>query len=166
MTDTNFTPPIEPFAPAPPPVPPAPPAHPVPPEPISAGDERTWGMLSHLSVLLNLATGFGGPIAALIIYLVYKERSRFVAYHALQALVFQLIWWVGGGALTGIAWGITGVLSAVLIGVICIPLACLVTLLPIASLVYGVVGAVQCSQGQDFRYWLIGDWVRGTLTGN
>jgi hypothetical protein len=24
---------------------------------------------------------------------------------------------------------------------------------------------VQCSQGQDFRYWLVGDWVRGTLTG-
>ena len=33
-----------------------------------------------------------------------------------------------------------------------------------AALVYGVVGAIQCSQGQDFRYWLVGDWVRGTIT--
>ena len=32
------------------------------------------------------------------------------------------------------------------------------------SLVYGVVGGIQASQGQDFRYWLVGDWVRGILT--
>jgi hypothetical protein len=78
-----------------------------PSQPMAPGDERTWAMLSHLSVLLNLVTGFGGPIAALIIYLVYKDRSRLVAYHALQAMIFQLIWWVGGGALAGIAWAVS-----------------------------------------------------------
>jgi len=132
---------------------------------MAPGDERTWGMLSHLSVLLNLVTGFGGPIAALIIYLIYKERSRFVAYHALQSLVFQLIWWVGAGAVAGISWAISGALTAVFIGVLCMPLACIFSLLPLGSLVYGIVGAVQTSQGQDFKYWLVGDWVRGTLTG-
>jgi len=135
------------------------------PQPMAPGDERTWGMLSHLSVLLNLVTGFGGPIAALIIYLIYKERSRFVAYHALQSLVFQLIWWVGAGAVAGISWAISGALTAVFIGVLCMPLACIFSLLPLGSLVYGIVGAVQTSQGQDFKYWLVGDWVRGTLTG-
>jgi uncharacterized Tic20 family protein len=132
---------------------------------MAPGDERTWGMLSHLSVLLNLVTGFGGPIGALIIYLIYKERSRFVAYHALQSLVFQLIWWVGAGAVAGISWAISGALTAVFIGVLCMPLACIFSLLPLGSLVYGIVGAVQTSQGQDFKYWLVGDWVRGTLTG-
>jgi len=132
---------------------------------MAPGDERTWAMLSHLSVLLNLVTGFGGPIAALIIYLVYKDRSRYVAYHALQSLVFQLVWWVGGGALAGVSWAVSGVLSAVIIGLLCMPLACVISLLPLAALVYGVVGAVQTSQGQDFKYWLVGDWVRGTLTG-
>jgi len=122
-------------------------------------------MLAHLSVLANLITGFLGPVAAIIIYMVYKDRSRYVAYQSMQSFVFQLVWWVGGGILAGITWAITGVLSAVLIGLICIPLACLVSLLPLAALVYGIVGAVQCSQGQDFRYWLVGDWVRGTLTG-
>jgi len=135
------------------------------PQVMAPGDERTWGMLSHLSVLLNLVTGFGGPIAALIIYLIYKERSRFVAYHALQSLVFQLIWWVGAGAVAGISWAISGALTAVFIGVLCMPLACIFSLLPLGSLVYGIVGAVQTSQGQDFKYWLVGDWVRGTLTG-
>jgi hypothetical protein len=149
----------------PPPAPPTPQVHPAPPSlaPLSTSDERTWAMLAHLSVLANLVTGLLGPVAALIIYLVYKDRSRYVAYHSMQAFVFQLVWWVGGGALSGASWAISGILSAVLIGLFLMPIACLVSLIPIAALVYGVVGAVQCSQGGDFRYWLIGDWVRGTL---
>jgi uncharacterized Tic20 family protein len=126
-------------------------------------------MLAHLSTLLNLATGFGGPIAALVIYLVYKDRSRFVAYHALQAMVFQLIWWFGGGVLIGLMWAIVGLLSTLLVGIVLIPVATCFTpilaLMPVGALVYGVIGAVQVSQGQDFKYWLVGDWMRGTLTG-
>jgi uncharacterized protein len=135
------------------------------PTPLSAGDEHTWAMLAHLSVLANLVTGFLGPIAALLIYLVYKERSRYVAYHSLQSLVFQLVFWIGAGAVAGISWAISGVLSAVLIGLLCMPIACLISIVPLGALVYGIVGAVQVSQGQDFKYWLVGDWVRGTLEG-
>lgn len=123
-------------------------------------------MLAHLSVLANLVTGFLGPIAALAIYLVYKDRSRYVAYHSMQSFVFQLIWWVGGGALTALAWTISGILVVVVfIGCLLMPIALLISAIPIAAIVYGVIGAVQCSQGQDFKYWLIGDWVRGTLEG-
>ena len=159
------------FAAAPVVVPPAPvlPSTPTV-QPLSPGDERTWAMLSHLSVLLNLFTGFGGPIAAFIIYLVYKDRSRYVAYHSLQSLIFQLIWWFGGGMLIGIMWAIVGALSAILIGIVLIPFAILFTLvfamLPLGAIIYGIVGGVQTSQGQDFKYWLIGDWMRGTLTGH
>lgn len=135
------------------------------PESLSPSDERTWAMLAHLTVLANLVTGFLGTVAALVIYLVYKERSRYVAYHSMQAFIFQLVWWIGGGALTGIAWTFTGISSIALIGLLCIPLACLASLVPLGSVVYGIIGAIQCSQGQDFRYWLVGDWVRGTLTG-
>ena len=133
---------------------------------LPTSEERTWAMLAHLSVLANLLTGFLGPVIALIIYLVYKERSRYVAYQSLQAFIFQLIWWVGAGIVAGIAWTISGVLALVLIGCCLMPFALVVSLMPIAALIYGVVGAVQCSQGNDFRYWLIGDWVRGTLTGD
>jgi hypothetical protein len=137
----------------------------LPPAPLSSADEHTWAMLSHLSVLANLVTGFLGPVAALVIYLVFKDRSRYVAYHSMQSFVFQLIWWIGGGALTGIAWAFTGITSIALIGLLCIPLACVVSLIPLGALIYGAIGAVQCSQGQDFRYWMVGDWVRSTLTG-
>ncbi|MBN2145793.1 MAG: DUF4870 domain-containing protein [Anaerolineales bacterium] len=137
----------------------------VPPQPLSPSDERTYAMLAHLSVLANLVTGFLGPVAAIVLYLAYRDRSRYVAYHAMQSFVFQLIWWVGGGILAGIAWTISGVLSAILIGCALMPIAAIISLMPLAALVYGVVGAIQCNQGQDFKYWLIGDWVRGTLTG-
>jgi uncharacterized protein len=137
-----------------------------PPQALSPSDERTWAMLSHLSVLLNLVTGFLGPVAALVIYLIYKDRSRYVAYHSLQSMIFQLIAWIGGGIVAGLAWTISGLLTAILIGCLLMPIALILSLLPLAALVYGVVGAIQTNQGQDFRYWLVGDWVRGTLTGN
>jgi uncharacterized Tic20 family protein len=171
----DVNPPNEPVVPtftAPLPEAPMPVVSPVkanPAQTMSQGDERTWGMLSHLSTLLNLVTGFGGPIAAFVIYIIYKDRSRFVAYHALQAMVFQLIWWFGGGVLIGLMWAVVGVLSAILVGIVLIPVAACITpilaILPVGALVYGIIGAVQVNQGQDFKYWLVGDWVRGALTG-
>jgi len=141
----------------------------IPAQLLSPAEERTWSVLAHLSVLLNLVTGFAGPIAALVIYLIYKDRSRIVAYHALQAMIFQLIWWYGGGLLIGGMWAVVGVLSVIVIGVILIPVALVVTLLfallPIGAVIYGVIAAIQVNQGTDFRYWLVGDWVRSTLTG-
>ncbi len=145
-------------------LPPAPPAPAPPPQRLTESDERTWAMLAHLSILLNLITGFLGIVVALIIYLVYKNRSNYVAYQSMQAFIFQLIWWFGGGLLIGLAWAITGALSIILVGLVLIPLACLLSLIPLAALVYGIVAAVQTNSGQDFKYWLIGDWVRGELT--
>ena len=133
--------------------------------PLTQNEERQWAMVAHLSVLVNLVSGFLGPLVPLIIYILYKERSRYVAYQSLQALIFQLVWWIGGGIITGVAWAVTGVLSAVIIGIICIPLACAISFMPLVALGYGVYAGVQTSQGQDFKYWLIGDWVRPTLTG-
>jgi uncharacterized Tic20 family protein len=147
----------------------APQAHSTPAQPLSPAEERTWSVLAHLSVLLNLVTGFAGPIAALMIYLIYKDRSRKVAYHALQAMIFQLIWWYGGGLLIGAMWAAVGVLSAILIGIVLIPFAILITLflilLPVGAVIYGIIAAIQVNENQDFKYWLVGDWVRSTLTG-
>ena len=136
-----------------------------PPSPLTPEEERQWAMFAHLGVLANLFSGFLGPIVPLAIYMIYKDRSRYVAYQSLQGLVFQLIWWVGGGALTGIAWTITGTLSAFIIGLICIPFACIISAMPLVALVYGTYAGIQCNQGQDFKYWLIGDWFRSTLIG-
>lgn len=124
-------------------------------------------MVAHVSVLLNLVTGFLGVVAALVIYIIFKDRSRFVAYQAMQAFVFQLIFWAGGGLAIGVIWAITGALSAILIGVLCVPFSLLLTiglaLMPLVALVYGVYGGLEANQGKEFKYWLIGDWVRGIV---
>lgn len=143
--------------------PPATPTAP-PPQPLSPSDARTWAMLAHLSVLANLVTGFLGPLIALGIYLAYKDRSRYVAYQSMQAFVFQMVWWVGAGILAGIAWTVSGLLAAILIGCCLMPFALIITFIPLAALVYGVIGAIETSQGKDFKYWLIGDWTHGTLS--
>jgi uncharacterized Tic20 family protein len=136
-------------------------------QPLYHAEEQTWSLLAHLSILLNLITGFAGPIAALVIYLIYRDRSRKIAFHALQALIFQLIWWYGGGLLIGAMWAFVGALSAILIGIILIPIAIVMTfilaVLPIGAVIYGIIGAIQVNQGQDFEYWLVGRWVRNTL---
>jgi uncharacterized Tic20 family protein len=135
------------------------------PEGVPGSDERTWAMLAHISILLNLASGVLGVLVALIIYLVYKDRSRYVAYHALQSFVFQAIFWLGAGILVTFAWLANALLLAVLVGFCLLPFTLIFTLVPLAPLVYGVIGAIKTSQGEDFRYWQVGDWVRGTLTG-
>lgn len=131
---------------------------------LSVAEERQLAMFAHLGVLVNLFSGFLGPVVPLGIYLIYKDRSRYVAYQSLQGLIFQIIWWIGGGVLTGVAWTITGTLSAILVGLICIPFACIISAMPLVALVYGVYAGIQCNQGVDFKYWLIGDWFRNTLT--
>ena len=131
-----------------------------PSQPLSEADERLWAMLAHLSVLLNLVTGFLGVFTPLLLYFIFRDRSRFVAFQAMQAFIFQLIWWGGSVVLIGIMWTIVGLLSAVFIGLICIPFALLVSFLPFAAIIYGIIGAIQSYQGQDFRYWLVADWVK------
>jgi uncharacterized Tic20 family protein len=134
---------------------------------LSASDERTWALLAHLSVVLNLVTGLLGALTALVIYLVFRNRSRYVEFQSLQSLVFQLVCFGGSLVFAGLMWIIIGLLSIVLVGLLCIPfgllISCLLAAVPIIAVIYGIVGAIKTGQGEDFRYWLIGDWVIGLL---
>lgn len=132
-----------------------------PPAPLTPAEEKQWAMLAHLSVLLNLITGFLGVVAPLVIYMVYKDRSRYVAFHSLQSLVMQAICWFGGSVLAIITSLLSGVIP--FIGLLCLPLACIFGILPLVALVYGTIGGIQVNQGQEFKYWLIGDWVQNSF---
>lgn len=136
------------------------PVNPTPQPPVlQESEEHTLALFSHLSILLNLITGYLGLIPPVIIYFAYKDRSKFVARQSLQAIYFQLVFFFLGGLLSGFLWAITGVLSFVLIGLCCIPLALIVSLIPFGSLVYGIIAAIDSYNGKDFRYWLVGNWV-------
>ena len=134
-----------------------------PKEPLTESEERTWAMLSHFSVLLNLVSGFFGIIAAIAIYFIYKDRSRYVAYHAMQSFIFQSITWIGAGIVSGILITIGSALSFLIIPLLCLIPGFLILLLVPGSLIYGIIGGVQVNNGEDFRYWQVGDWVRGIL---
>lgn len=119
---------------------------------MSAQDERTWSMLAHLSVLLNLITGIGGPIAALVIWLVYKDRSSRVSFHALQSLWYQVAWAV----ILFVGWTATFILSFILIGFLLIPVMLVASLVPFVHQCYA---AYKVNQGVDYRYPIIADMV-------
>ena len=117
---------------------------------MSVQEEKSLSVLAHLSVFLNLFTGFLGPIAALVIWLVYKDRSQKVAFHALQSMWYQVAWLV----LLGIGWAFTGLLMLILIGFLLVPVMALLTLVPFANAAYA---AYKVSQGVDYRYPFVAD---------
>jgi hypothetical protein len=133
------------------------------PVPLQPAEERTWAMLAHLSVLLNLITGFLGTIAAIILYFTYKDRSRLVAYHAMQSFIFQTITWLGAGILAGLFIGFGSAFAFLILPILClIPGFLFLLFIPI-SVIYGVIGGVKVNNGEDFSYWQVGDWVRDIL---
>ena len=121
-----------------------------PPASMSAQEEKSWAVLAHLSLFLNLFTGFLGPVAALVIWLVYKDRSQKVAFHALQSMWYQVAWLV----LLGAGWAFTGLLMLVLIGFLLVPVMFLLTLVPFVHAAYA---AYRVSRGEDYRYPFVAD---------
>jgi hypothetical protein len=130
---------------------------------VSASEARNWAMLAHLSILLNMVSGVLGLVAAIIIYFVYKDRSRFVAYHAMQSFIFQAITWIGVVLVASILITVGGALAFLIIPLLCLFGGLLLLMLVPASLIYGIVGAGKVNNGEDFRYWQVGDWVRDIL---
>lgn len=132
---------------------------------LSPSEEGTLSMFAHLGIFLNLFTGLLGILPPLIIYFAYKDRSRYVAYQSLQALIFQGVFFFGASILAAIAWLLSAALTFVVVGLCGIPISILLTLAPIAALVYAIVAAVDSYHHRDFKYWMVGDWVRETYEG-
>ena len=122
-------------------------------------NECNWAMVAHLSNLLNLITGFLGPVVAIVIYFSYRDKSRYIANQSLQSFIFQLVFVIFSGVLAVIAWVVTSILSFLLIGICLIPFASILTLIPIVAMAYSLYAAIQTSSGHPFRYLLIGKWI-------
>jgi uncharacterized protein len=94
------------------------------------------------------------PFGALIIWLLYKDRSPRVGFHALQALWYQAAWLI----ILVVGWFVTLILSLVLIGLLLVPVMLLASLAPF---VHGCYAAYRVSQGEDYRYPFIADRIEG-----
>jgi uncharacterized protein len=92
-------------------------------------DEKTMAILAHILSL------FFWLIPPLVIYLVKKDESKFVAYHAKEALNFQITM-----TLIGIALFIT------IIGII------LLWVLGIIILILVIVATIKASENKLYRY--------------
>jgi uncharacterized Tic20 family protein len=112
---------------------------------MSAQDERTWSILAHLSMFLNLVTGFLGSVAALVIWLVYRDRSQRVAFHALQSMWYQIGWLV----ILVVGWTVAGLLTLVIVGFFLLPVMALISIVPFAHAGYA---AYRVNKGEDYRY--------------
>src|ERR671912_769202 len=123
------------------------------PQMMGTQEEKTMSVLAHLSIFLNLVTGFLGPVAALIIWLVYRDRSSNVGFQALQSMWYQVAWLV----ILVAGWTVTTLLMLVLIGFLLVPVMALITVVPF---VHSAYAAYRVSKDGEFRYPLIADMIQ------
>ena len=95
-------------------------------------DDSTMAMLAHL---LGIFFGF---IPSLVIWLIKKDDSAYVAQEAREALNFQITLIIG--------YAIAGALTFIVIGVFLFPL------IYILNIILCIVAAVASSKGQAYRY--------------
>jgi uncharacterized protein len=102
-------------------------------------DERTWGMIAHLSAFAVFVFPLGGNILApLVIWLTRRDRSAYVEMEAREALNFNIS--------VALGWIVCGSLVFALVG---IPLGAALFLY---WLVMAIVAAVKASEGVGYRY--------------
>ena len=90
-------------------------------------EDKTWGMLAHISQLMGV--GFLGP---LVVWLIYKDKSPFVADQAKEALNFNL--------------------CLLLMSLLLIPTCIGPMIIGIGAMVYVIIGAMEANKGVWYRY--------------
>jgi uncharacterized protein len=85
-----------------------------------------------------------------VIWLMYRDRSPKVSFHALQSLWYQVAWVV----ILAVGWTIAGLLTVVLVGFLLFPVMIVLTFVPFVHMGYA---AYKVSQGFDYRYPWVAD---------
>lgn len=117
---------------------------------MDARHERTWSVLAHLSIFVNLFTGVLGPVVALAIWVFSRQRSRKVARAALRSAWHQVAWML---MIFPVGWFSLWVLALALSlpETIFSPLT-LALAWAAVPLAQGAWAARKVSQGEDYRY--------------
>jgi uncharacterized Tic20 family protein len=102
-------------------------------------NERTWGMLAHLSALVGLVIPLiGNVLGPLVVSIARSDQSVFVAAHAKEALNFNIS--------VTLAALLCALLMLVFVGFL------LGSALFIAWLVMTLIAAIKASEGAAYRY--------------
>ena len=103
-----------------------------PAAPMSDSDQRLWSTLSHVGGILF------GFLAPLVIWLVFKERGRYVEDQSKEALNFQIT--------LAIAYIVSLFLMIIIIGFVTFAIAW------ICAIVFGIIAAMAANKGEAYRY--------------
>lgn len=141
-------------------------------------DERLMAALSHVTTLMP----FMGVIAPIIIWITQKDKSQYVAFQALQALIYQLglivAWFIGMGcymcSFFGMFLTIPFMEESAETAQKVSPIFGLTFGFPFLVLgavfigwfiytAYGIFGAIMVLQGKPFHYLIIGGRVESFL---
>ena len=103
-----------------------------------AQEEKTWGMLAHLSSLAGFIIPFGNVLGPLVVWLVKKDSMPFVADQGKEALNFNIT--------VAIAALVSFVLMLVVIGFV------LLALVAVGWLVLTILATIESNKGVAYRY--------------
>jgi uncharacterized Tic20 family protein len=105
-------------------------------------DDRTWGMLAHISAIVAsaLTGGTCGWLGPLIVWLMKKDESHFVDDQGKESLNFQITLIIA----YVVCWSITVITCGLLFPVLFIP--------AIFQLVFCILAAIRANEGQYYRY--------------
>lgn len=120
-------------------------------------EERLVAMLAHLLTIPAYSGVLLQYVIPLVIYFVYREKSPFVAFHALQSLYFQL-------AILGVI-AVVGIIVALTFGlgiVVAIPL---LIIMSICGVVFPIIAGVKSFDSQWYEYPLVGAAARRSCCG-
>ena len=101
-------------------------------------DERTWGMLAHLSAFSGFFVPLGGVIGPLVVWLIKRDQSPFVADQGKESLNFNIS--------VLLAAIVCGLLVFVFIGIL------LGVALFIFWLTMTIIAGIKASEGVRYRY--------------
>lgn len=127
-------------------------------------DERLFSAASHGAALLPVV----GFLVPLNIWLTQRDWSKFVQFHALQALVYQmgvpsflgvLYWLIFVGVFGGLGGEFLGAWFALRCALVLIFAA-----IWVLYVVWGLSGAARILAGRDFLYPILGEWIAQQLS--
>lgn len=139
-------------------------------------DEKVLAALAHASVIF----AFFGPIGPTLIWAFQRTKSKYVRFHALQAMGYQALtfwlWFIGGVFFIFGGFFLLAILGGIwaasdpafsdpgLFPFIIQPIL-IMGMFGIWGLFFlvGIIGAVFCIIDRDFHYPLIGRWLKGKL---
>lgn len=105
---------------------------------VPSQDERTWGMLAHLTAFSGFLIPLGSVFAPLIVWLVKRDQSPFVADQGKEALNFNLSVLLAGVLCGVLVWIFIGILLGVALFIFWLAMT--------------IIAAIKASEGIRYRH--------------